>query len=136
MVSCYQRGGGRFAPGSVRQQGSVPGAPSPGHGVGHRPRRGGARHDAGRLRVAGWTQPAGHRQTHRRAIRFGLLQSAVRAAVEEERLDEARLRSYHKLEREQQHIARKHDQALNLQEKRKWKLIQKANRQRQRVRGR
>jgi len=61
---------------------------------------------------------------------------AVRAAVAEERLDEARLRSYHKLEREQQHIARKHDQALDLQEKRKWKLVQKANRQRQRVRGR
>ena len=61
---------------------------------------------------------------------------AVRAALEAEELDEGRLRSYRKLERERLFIARKHDQSLQTEEKRKWKRIQKNNRQRQRVRGR
>ncbi len=60
---------------------------------------------------------------------------AVRAALEAERLDEDRVRSYRKLERERMYIARKHDQFLANEEKRRWKQIHKDNRQRLRVRG-
>ena len=61
---------------------------------------------------------------------------AVRAALEEERLDQDRVRSYRKLERERLYIARKHDQSLQIEEKKRWKQIHKDNRQRQRIRGR
>lgn len=61
---------------------------------------------------------------------------AVRAALEAERLDEDRVRSYRKLERERMHIARKHDQMLANEEKRRWKQIHKDNRRRMRIRGR
>jgi len=61
---------------------------------------------------------------------------AVRAALEADRLDEDRVRSYRKLERERIYIARKHDQALQLEEKKRWKQIHKDNRQRMRIRGR
>ena len=61
---------------------------------------------------------------------------AVRAALEAERLDENRVRSYRKLERERMYIARKHDQMLQIEEKKRWKQIHKDNRQRMRIRGR
>jgi ribosome biogenesis GTPase len=61
---------------------------------------------------------------------------AVRAALEAERLDEDRVRSYRKLERERMYIARKHDQMLQIEEKKRWKQITKDYRQRTRVRGR
>ncbi len=60
----------------------------------------------------------------------------MRAALEAERLDEDRVRSYRKLERERMYIARKHDQMLANEEKRRWKQIHKDNRQRMRIRGR
>jgi ribosome biogenesis GTPase len=61
---------------------------------------------------------------------------AVRAALEAERLDEERVRSYRKLERERMYIARKHDQMLQIEEKKRWKQIHKDNRRRMRIRGR
>jgi len=61
---------------------------------------------------------------------------AVRAALEEARLDEDRVRSYRKLERERMYVARKHDQMLQIEEKKRWKKIHKDNRQRMRLRGR
>jgi len=61
---------------------------------------------------------------------------AVRAALEAERLDEERVRSYRKLERERMYIARKHDQMLQIEEKKRWKQIHKDYRQRMRMRGR
>ncbi len=61
---------------------------------------------------------------------------AIRAALEAERLDDERVRSYRKLERERMYIARKHDQMLQIEEKKRWKQIHKDNRQRMRVRGR
>jgi ribosome biogenesis GTPase len=61
---------------------------------------------------------------------------AVRAAIEEERLDEGRFSSYRKLEREQMYIARKHDKSLQIGETRRWKQIHKENRRRMRLRGR
>ena len=61
---------------------------------------------------------------------------AVRAALEEARLNEDRVRSYRKLERERMYIARKHDQMLQIEEKKRWKQIHKDNRRRMRIRGR
>ncbi len=61
---------------------------------------------------------------------------AVRAALEADRLNEDRARSYRKLERERMYIARKHDQMLQINEKKRWKQIHKDNRQRMRIRGR
>jgi len=61
---------------------------------------------------------------------------AVRAAVENERLAEDRVRSYRKLERERMYIARKHDKSLQIEETRRWKTIHKENRRRMRLRGR
>lgn len=61
---------------------------------------------------------------------------AVRAALEAARLDEDRVRSYRKLERERMYIARKHDQMLQIDERKRWKQITKDYRQRMRVRGR
>ncbi len=59
----------------------------------------------------------------------------VRAALDAGRLDEDRLRSFRKLERERTYIARKHDQSLANEEKRRWKQIHKDNRRRLRLRG-
>ena len=61
---------------------------------------------------------------------------AVRAALEEARLDEDRFTSYRKLEREQMYIARKHDRSLQMDETRRWKQIHKENRRRMKARGR
>jgi len=61
---------------------------------------------------------------------------AVRAAIEEERLDEGRFSSYRKLEREQMYIARKHDKSLQIEETGRWKQIHKENRRRMKLRGR
>jgi ribosome biogenesis GTPase len=61
---------------------------------------------------------------------------AVRAALEEERLDEGRFTSYRKLEKERLYIARKHDRSLQIEETRRWKQITKDHRRRTKVRGR
>ena len=61
---------------------------------------------------------------------------AVRAALEEERLNEDRFSSYRKLEREQMYIARKHDKSLQIEETRRWKQIHKESRRRMKARGR
>ncbi len=58
---------------------------------------------------------------------------AVRAAVTEGLLDEDRVRSYRKLERERNYAARWQDWSLQQAEKKKWKLIQRQHRQRGRV---
>jgi ribosome biogenesis GTPase len=55
---------------------------------------------------------------------------AVRAAVEEGRLDAGRLRSHHKLVREERYEAGRHDRAIRQAEARRWKIIHKANRAR------
>ena len=51
---------------------------------------------------------------------------AVRAAVEEGRLDPARLLSHRKLVREERYEARRHDQALQAAEQRRWRNIHRA----------
>ncbi len=61
---------------------------------------------------------------------------AVRAAIDEESLDEDRFSSYRKLERERMYIARKHDRSLQIEETRRWKQIHKENRRRMKARGR
>jgi ribosome biogenesis GTPase / thiamine phosphate phosphatase len=61
---------------------------------------------------------------------------AVRKAIEEGALPEARFASYRKLEREREFTARRQDKALELAEKKRWKRIHVANRQRMRFRGR
>jgi ribosome biogenesis GTPase len=53
---------------------------------------------------------------------------AVRQAIDEGRLDVARLENYHKLQREQQFLDRKRDAGLQAAERRKWKPIHKAMR--------
>jgi ribosome biogenesis GTPase len=61
---------------------------------------------------------------------------AVRAAIEDDRLDQGRFSSYRKLEREQMYVARKHDKSLQIEETRRWKQIHKENRRRMKLRGR
>ncbi len=61
---------------------------------------------------------------------------AVKAAVEDGALDGARLRGYHKLQRELDYAERRTDRSSQLAEKRKWKQIQKQYRQRCRERER
>ncbi len=61
---------------------------------------------------------------------------AVLRAVKEGGLDDARIHSYRKLEREQSYVARKQDRFLQLDEKKKWKRIHQDNRRRMRLRGR
>jgi ribosome biogenesis GTPase len=61
---------------------------------------------------------------------------AVRAALEDDSLDEGRFTSYRKLERERMYIARKHDKALQMEETKRWKQIHKDNRRRMKLRGR
>ena len=61
---------------------------------------------------------------------------AVKAAVEDGSLDGARLRAYHKLQRELDYAERRTDRSAQLAEKRKWKQIQKEYRRRYRDRGR
>jgi ribosome biogenesis GTPase len=61
---------------------------------------------------------------------------AVLAALDEGQLEEARLSSYRKLERERLYIARKHDRSLQMEETRRWKIIHKENRKRMKARGR
>jgi ribosome biogenesis GTPase / thiamine phosphate phosphatase len=56
---------------------------------------------------------------------------AVRQALEERRLDESRLASYQKLQREVDYLARKQDPQAFLQDKAKWKKLSKASRSRQ-----
>jgi ribosome biogenesis GTPase / thiamine phosphate phosphatase len=53
---------------------------------------------------------------------------AVQEAIGEGRLDQARLESYQKLQREVSHLARKQDQQAYLQEKARWKKISKLSR--------
>ena len=50
--------------------------------------------------------------------------------------DENKADVIRKLERERMYIARKHDQMLQIEEKKRWKQIHKDNRQRMRIRGR
>jgi ribosome biogenesis GTPase len=54
---------------------------------------------------------------------------AVRAAVDEGRLPAVRLESYHKLKRELQSFATRHDKRLEAEERRKWRTVHKALRQ-------
>jgi ribosome biogenesis GTPase len=61
---------------------------------------------------------------------------AVQQAIEDGELDQRRFESYRKLEREQVFIEGKRDVRIRNAEKKKWKDIQKANRQRMKVRGR
>jgi ribosome biogenesis GTPase len=61
---------------------------------------------------------------------------AVKAAVEDGALDGARLRGYHKLQRELDYAERRTDRSAQLAEKRKWKQIQKQYRRRYRDRSR
>ena len=61
---------------------------------------------------------------------------AVKAAVEDGALDGARLRGYHKLQRELDYAERRTDRSSQLAEKRKWKQIQKQYRRRYRERER
>jgi ribosome biogenesis GTPase / thiamine phosphate phosphatase len=56
---------------------------------------------------------------------------AVQQALEGGRLDESRLASYQKLQREVSYLARKQDPQALLQEKEKWKKLSKASRSRQ-----
>lgn len=56
---------------------------------------------------------------------------AVQLALEEGKLDESRLASYQKLQREVNYLARKQDPQVLLQEKAKWKKLSKASRSRQ-----
>jgi ribosome biogenesis GTPase len=61
---------------------------------------------------------------------------AVQAAIESGRLDFARLESYRKLQREQEFIESKKDMSIRAAHKKKWKVIQKANRDRMKMLGR
>ena len=61
---------------------------------------------------------------------------AVVDAIDDGRLDEGRFRSYRKLEREQDYIARKQDKSLEIAEKKRWKRIHMQNRERMKLRGR
>ncbi|MBD2256082.1 ribosome small subunit-dependent GTPase A [Pseudanabaena sp. FACHB-2040] len=53
---------------------------------------------------------------------------AVQAAIATGDLDPARLHSYHKLQREQRHLAERQDSLASLNTKRRWKAIHKAMR--------
>ena len=53
---------------------------------------------------------------------------AVRQAVADEKLSEARIENYHKLQREQTSFRQRQDQLVDLAERRKWKSIHKAAR--------
>ncbi len=61
---------------------------------------------------------------------------AVREAIEGGDLPEERFASYRKLEREIDFMARRQDRALELADRKRWKQIQKQNRERMRLRGR
>ncbi len=61
---------------------------------------------------------------------------AVQAAIGDGRLDLGRLESYRKLQREQLYIESKKDVNLRIAEKKKWKAIHQANRQRMKSLGR
>ena len=61
---------------------------------------------------------------------------AVQAALDAGRLDYARLESYRKLQREQIFIESKKDYSIRIAQKKKWKDINKANRQRTKMLGR
>ena len=61
---------------------------------------------------------------------------AVREAIEGGDLPEERFASYRKLEREIGFLARRQDKALELADRKRWKQIQKQNRERMRFRGR
>lgn len=58
---------------------------------------------------------------------------AVRAAVEDGRLEEARLTSFHALGRELAYMARQQDPRAQAEERRRWKVIHKAHRVRDRM---
>lgn len=60
---------------------------------------------------------------------------AVRAALEDGSLEEARWRSYQKLQRELAHLERKEDRAARETERRRWIAISKAQRAGKKVRG-
>lgn len=60
---------------------------------------------------------------------------AVKAGIDDGRLDLSRLDSYRKLQREQAFIVGKKDVTFRIEQRKKWKAIQKANRQRTRSRG-
>lgn len=60
---------------------------------------------------------------------------AVRAALEDGALDDERWRGYRKLQRELAHVDAKEDPALRAARRRQWVLITKANRARDRQRG-
>lgn len=59
---------------------------------------------------------------------------AVRLAIDEGELPEERFASYRKLEHEIDFLARRQDKALELADRKRWKQIQKQNRQRMRFR--
>jgi ribosome biogenesis GTPase len=61
---------------------------------------------------------------------------AVLAAVDDGSLEDRRLQSYRKLQRELAFAERRTDRAAQLAEKKKWKQIHRANRRRERERGR
>ena len=61
---------------------------------------------------------------------------AVLSAVEAGELDDGRLRSYRKLQRELAFADRRTDRAAQIAEKKKWKTISKTNRRRHKERGR
>ncbi len=61
---------------------------------------------------------------------------AVLSAVEARELDDGRLRSYRKLQRELAFADRRTDRAAQIAEKKKWKAISKTNRRRDKNRGR
>jgi ribosome biogenesis GTPase len=60
----------------------------------------------------------------------------VRAALQAGELDEGRWRSYLKLGRELEHLARQEDPLLREQNRRRWMQIHKANRARYKARER
>jgi ribosome biogenesis GTPase len=61
---------------------------------------------------------------------------AVREAIDEGDLPEERFASYRKLERELAFTARRHDKALEIAERKRWKQIHRQNRERMKFRGR
>jgi ribosome biogenesis GTPase / thiamine phosphate phosphatase len=61
---------------------------------------------------------------------------AVQAALQDGELDESRWRSFQKLSRELAHLESREDPALRAAERRKWVNIAKANRARDKLRGR
>jgi ribosome biogenesis GTPase len=61
---------------------------------------------------------------------------AVQQALDDGRLEYARLESYRKLQREQLFVESKKDYSIRIAQKKKWKEIHKANRQRMKMHGR